>query len=824
MAAATSSTVWRLPWLLPWIVNQSHTGTIPYASVERCQESAGRPEMPTLSNRALQTTSVGRNASPHTLPLGFLTQRHSSLLASAAEYIAAPVTFRKVWAAKALPSSTDSPSRASSRPRSLRGSIRDTRFNSSDIFVPLSVAQQDHRDTEPISPPTASRSTVTGSTTSREAPFSLSPSTAPRSTVTGSTTSRDAPSSISSYNPTPATSLPALQTACAPGYDGLEPLVEEELDPASFDLVAPVQVSNPQFALETRSELLFSQDHLSVIFEDPLLLQRFANFLCASKPESVPLLVYYLDSLKALRAIGYANAIAESLTPVGELDFTHENPSKTVNDQLLAKSNAAFGTLAQEHLPAYITHTWIQSVSISIKRRIADTLPAHLRDLSEGLAEVLCLTDPSRPDNPIVFASEEFHRTTQYGMRYVLGRNCRFLQGPKTNPSSVRRLREKLAEGKEHCETLLNYRRDGSPFMNLLMVAPLYDSRGVVRYHIGAQVDVSGLAKECSGLDSLERLVAQTSDAEAKNDEVQSGHDQPVEAVERPGRNGKDEFRELVEMFNLQELKTVREQGGIMHRVHQSDSGGTGSVGGANWHKPRLHIKDDATLERRESDPILQEQQLFPSTPPPPPQHTGPSSPLSAAPPALATGGRLRGIYEHYLLVRPYPALRVLFASPSLRIPGMLQSSLMARIGGSRSVREAIAQALADGHGVTARVRWVAALRPAIPAPKAGKKKGAEREQRDTAGFEDAAASAAVPDNIQNASSNNSIGPASSEAGGGGISSQASSQHRRRRQRRSRDAPPVDAHIGGRRPFDGDGAYACVQEEDESEIAALDGA
>ncbi len=50
-------------------------------------------------------------------------------------------------------------------------------------------------------------------------------------------------------------------------------------------------------------------------------------------------------------------------------------------------------------------------------------------------------------------------------MNYVLGHNCRFLQGPKTSPSSLERIRSKIAAGKEHYETFLNYRRDGSPFM-----------------------------------------------------------------------------------------------------------------------------------------------------------------------------------------------------------------------------------------------------------------------------------------------------------------------------------------------------------------------
>ncbi|KAI1497129.1 hypothetical protein F5X99DRAFT_397928 [Biscogniauxia marginata] len=515
-----------------------------------------------------------------------------------------------------------------------------------------------------------------------------SPSTGPRSILSRSTRSR-ANSSTSSLVPTHGSALPALQSKGPLDHDSLEPLAEEEIDPASFDLVAPTHGSSSQTSLETQSELLFSIDHLKVIFDDPLLLQRFASFLYASRPSSVPLLIYYLDALKALTAIRYANAISDGLVPIEGLRFSDETAVKTVNESLLDKANQAFEALAREDLPAYITYTWIQTVSLTVKRRIADTLPVHLRDLSEGLAETFCLTDPSRPDNPIVFASEEFHKTTQYGMGYVLGRNCRFLQGPKTNRNSVRRLREKLEAGKEHCETFLNYRRDGSPFMNLLMVAPLYDSRGVVRYHIGAQVDVSGLVKECAGLESFGRLVAQRfagfESAEA-GDEREKGEGRYNKEEAQEGGGGlskKSEFCALAEMFNLQELKTVRQSGGVLYRTRQEEMGET-EHGGANWQKPRLVIRDDAATERRKSDPTL---------------HTATMSSVA--------GGRLSGVYEHYLLVRPHPSLRILFASPSLRVPGILQSSFLARIGGSQGVREAIEQAFADGNGVTAKVRWI---------------------------------------------------------------------------------------------------------------------
>ncbi|KAI0145036.1 hypothetical protein BJ166DRAFT_471061 [Pestalotiopsis sp. NC0098] len=509
--------------------------------------------------------------------------------------------------------------------------------------------------------------------------------------------SRPGSSASSAVHQNGGSALAALQTRAAVENDGLEPLAEEEIDPGSFDLVVPAHAPGRQYSLEVQSEQLFSAKHLGVIFEDPVLLQRFTNFIYQSRPEAVPLLQYYLDVLKALRAIDYANAVVGGLQAVGDLPYTAEPVDKTLNRVLREKADKAFETLATEELPAYITYTYIQTVSVTIKRRIADTLPSHLREMSEGLAEVFCLTDPARPDNPIIFASEEFHRTTQYGMSYVLGRNCRFLQGPKTNPFSVRRIRDKLNAGREHSETFLNYRRDGSPFMNLLMVAPLYDSRGVVRYHIGAQVDVSGLVRECAGLDSLARLVDRENEADGSA--LPSGHggnyynNGDAQQQQQP-----DEFRDLASMFSLGELKTVREHGGSYHRIHQAElTDGEGVAGGANWAKPRLLIKDDATVGRRNSDPMLQTS-LAPPADGRPGSASGPGDRLG--------GGRLAGVYEHYLLVRPYPSLRILFASPRLRVPGMLQSNLMSRIGGSQKVREAIAQAFADGNGVTAKVRW----------------------------------------------------------------------------------------------------------------------
>lgn len=206
---------------------------------------------------------------------------------------------------------------------------------------------------------------------------------------------------------TQATSLelPALQAQSALDMsDQMEPLTG---DPAgSFDLVAPAEQRRSAFSLETRSEQLFSRAHLEIIFANPSSLLRFTAFLSTYRPQSVPILIYYLDALKALKAIRYANAIAEALSPIPNYGFTTDLANPTTNRELDNKAASAFTVLTQEDLPAFITHVYVQVVSQSISRRITGTLAPHLREASEGLAEVFCLTDPSRPDNPIVFASE----------------------------------------------------------------------------------------------------------------------------------------------------------------------------------------------------------------------------------------------------------------------------------------------------------------------------------------------------------------------------------------------------------------------------------
>lgn len=207
--------------------------------------------------------------------------------------------------------------------------------------------------------------------------------------------------------PSQSYDLPALQAQSnVDDPDRLEPIYED--DPQSYDLVSPGDgaASKEDYSLEKRSQTLFSREHLQMIFSDSTTLLKFTSFLGLHRPQAVPVLIHYLDALKSIRALHYANAIVQGLDPVKGLDFTKHSIPQTRNPSLEARATAAFDYLVKEELPAFITHQYIQVVSASIAARISGSLAAHLREASEGLAEVFCLTDPSRTDNPIVFASE----------------------------------------------------------------------------------------------------------------------------------------------------------------------------------------------------------------------------------------------------------------------------------------------------------------------------------------------------------------------------------------------------------------------------------
>lgn len=106
-----------------------------------------------------------------------------------------------------------------------------------------------------------------------------------------------------------------------------------------------------------------------------------------------------------------------------------------------------------------------------------------------GVAMVL--TDPHLPDNPIVYVNDAFERVTGYDRSAVLGRNCRFLQGPRTDPDQVKAIREALDQAREVTVDILNYRADGEPFQNRLLIAPVHCEDGTLTHFLGVQKRLS---------------------------------------------------------------------------------------------------------------------------------------------------------------------------------------------------------------------------------------------------------------------------------------------------------------------------------------------
>ncbi|PTS87367.1 histidine kinase [Sphingomonas sp. HMWF008] len=123
----------------------------------------------------------------------------------------------------------------------------------------------------------------------------------------------------------------------------------------------------------------------------------------------------------------------------------------------------------------------------------------HLRLVTDSPVPSV-ISDPRLPDNPIVACNTPFCELTGYPREEVIGRNCRFLSGPATEPWLTEEIRRGVREHRPVLVEILNYKRNGQPFRNAVLVAPIYDEDDALLYFLGSQLEIDANAAAPSSM------------------------------------------------------------------------------------------------------------------------------------------------------------------------------------------------------------------------------------------------------------------------------------------------------------------------------------
>lgn len=181
--------------------------------------------------------------------------------------------------------------------------------------------------------------------------------------------------------------------------------------------------------------------------------------------------------------------------------------------------------LATDIYPRFVKHQVTAQASLAL---------ADQRERFQGLGDCFCLTDPSVADNPIRFASDGFIQVTGYSRKDIIPRNCRFLQGDLTDRNATTRLKQSINDCEETVELLLNYRKNGDPFWNLLYVSPLLNESGEVCFFLGGQINCSTTIHSCN---DILRVLSINDDELDRQDEMAAGRNKPASVRSRDGGN-----------------------------------------------------------------------------------------------------------------------------------------------------------------------------------------------------------------------------------------------------------------------------------------------
>jgi len=170
----------------------------------------------------------------------------------------------------------------------------------------------------------------------------------------------------------------------------------------------------------------------------------------------------------------------------------------------------------------------------------------------------MLITDPRQEDDPIVFVNDAFLRLTGYRRDEVIGRNCRFLQGPDTNREQVAAVRQALAAGEGIEIEILNYKKDGSPFWNALVISPVRNEAGELLYFFASQYDVS--EKKQAQLELTRARERLEDEVARRTQELQAALDQKTHLLHEVDHRVKNNLQ-VVSSLVLLKARRIRDPG-----------------------------------------------------------------------------------------------------------------------------------------------------------------------------------------------------------------------------------------------------------------------
>lgn len=210
------------------------------------------------------------------------------------------------------------------------------------------------------------------------------------------------------------------------------------------------------------------------------------------------------------------------------------------------KSMAKSGSFARQDKRLWRLRDWMAR---SLTKRPNDRLELVRSIRLSPIASII--TDPRADDNPIIAANSKFEQLTGYAEAELLGRNCRILAGPETEPAQSAALRQAIATATPCVVELLNYRKDGSSFRNAVMVAPLFDGEGELAYFVGSQMEVDAHHAKLARRSAAERI-----------DQLTPQQKKVLHLMARGLRN-----RQIGEALNLTEKTIKMHRGALVKRL-----------------------------------------------------------------------------------------------------------------------------------------------------------------------------------------------------------------------------------------------------------------